>query len=106
MAFYVWLNQFTKKIKVTEVISFVCIQVDKQKLHVYLNKSYIMNYEIIQHRNDENHWFLSLPKGRQKEQKNEIYRVFARNASKMMYIFPVRADQYNNFIFKLSHGYG
>lgn len=40
--------------EVTEVNSFVCIQVDKQKLHVYLNKSYIMNYEIIQHWNDEN----------------------------------------------------
>lgn len=49
MAFYVRLDQFTMKINVTEVISFVCIQVDKQKLHVYLNKSYIMNYEIIQH---------------------------------------------------------
>lgn len=93
------------KIKAKEVINFVCIQIDKQKFYVCLNKSYIMNYEIIQHWNDENHWFLSLPKGRQKEQKNEIYSVFTRNTSKTMYIFPVRADQYNNFIFKLRHGY-
>lgn len=55
MAFCVQLKQFTMKIKVTKVISFVCIQVHKEKLQVYLNKSYIMNYGIIQHRNDENH---------------------------------------------------
>lgn len=58
------------KTKATEVISFVCIQVDKQKFCAYLNKSYDVNYEIIQCWNDENHWFLSLPKGRLKEQKN------------------------------------
>lgn len=92
--------------EVTEVNSFVCIQVDKQKLHVYLNKSYIMNYEIIQHWNDENRWFLCLPKGRQKEQKNEIYNIFTRNTSKVQHIFPGRADQYNNIIFNLRHGYG
>lgn len=93
------------RIKATEVISFVCIRVDKQKFYEYLNKSYIMNYEIIQRWNDENHWFLPLPKGRQKEQKNEIYSVFTGKTSKTMYIFPVRTDQYNNFIFKLRHGY-
>lgn len=48
MTSYVWLDWFTMKIKAKEVINFVCIQVDKQKFYVCLNKSYIMNYEIIQ----------------------------------------------------------